>query len=136
MKAIRSAFLLSLFCLSQTIAAETTIQFIDKIGEFSISGMKETIKITRTADHVQFRIRGSGPAEPAIHAESGWFIAVVDKDHFWVHLGGGRLFYYSWSYPHARIDEWTYPKLGNVKPPPEVEARLKAITSKAVEPSR
>jgi|688.fasta_scaffold1166667_1 hypothetical protein len=100
--------------------------FIDQVGEFRITDSKDKIVVTEQGDQIQFRIRGSGPLEPAIQKKSrDWFIYVEDKNHYWVHLGGGRLFYYTWQTDsRARIDEWTYPQMGDVKLPKPVEDRI------------
>ena len=105
---------------------EKTIKFIDTVGEFPIPATAEIVRVTEIQSLIQFRIRGVGPVEPVIQKNKGWFIAVVDKDHVWVHLGAGRLFYYSWqSETQSRVDEWTYPNLGDAKLPKEVEDRLR-----------
>jgi len=126
MKSIIRLFL-TIILISCT-AYSGSITFLESPGVFPIPGSKEVIEITKQNDKIQFRIRGSGPSEPIIIPTSGWFVAVIDKDHAWVHLGGGRLFYYSWlneSGSHSRVDEWQYPKMGAVLLPSEIEQRIR-----------
>ncbi len=102
------------------------IRFYDSVGTHSIPDSGESVIISGVENKIQFRIRGAGPSEPLIRRDGGWFIASVTKDQFWVHLGEGRLFYYSWrSDKSSRVDEWKYPNLGSVALPPEIEAKLK-----------
>jgi hypothetical protein len=101
-------------------------RFFDRVGEYSIPDSKDPIVVTEEGDWIQFRIRGFGPTDPAIRKTDDWFIYLEDKDHVWVHLGSGRLFYYSWqSDTRSRVDEWSYPNLGAVQLPKPVEDRLK-----------
>jgi hypothetical protein len=118
-------FLMSAVSL-QPIIAKDNSKFIDKVGEFPITGSDNKIKVTSEGDRIQFRIRSSGPATSAIQSTSDWFIYTVDKDHFWVHLGEGRFYYYSWqSDNQILINEWTYPRMGKIPLPKVVEQRIK-----------
>ena len=115
-----------LFSCGLCLAGE--IQFIEEIGEFPVVNTDYDVVVTKEQEHIQFRIRGSGPLKPAISKDAKWFIAMVDANHFWVHLGGGRLFFYSWqSETRSRVDEWTYPRMGEVKLPEEIEERMRKL---------
>src|SRR4051794_32201804 len=124
------SLLLSAHCilllLTGACASESQTRFIDSAGAFDIPLLEEKIEVTHVGDLIQFRIRGTGPKDPIIISGDQWFIAMVDKDHFWVHLGKGRLFYFTWqANNHSRVDEWTYPNLGSEKLPVDVEERLR-----------
>jgi hypothetical protein len=113
-------------CLDPLFASEDE-RFIDTIGEFNIPESVDKIQVTAETEAIQFRIRGAGPSKPVISDKNDWFIYPVDKDHFWVYLGNGRLFYYSWqSDSRSRVDEWTYPLMGDVPLPKAVEERIKS----------
>ncbi len=115
-----------LLVMSASGLASQAIQFIDQTGKFAIPGSTDSIVVRKAKSMIQFRIREFGPNEPIISISSDWFIAVVDKDRYWVHLGNGRLFYYSWeSDSKSRVEEWTYPNLGAIPLPKEVEDRIK-----------
>lgn len=119
------SILLSVF-LPHLAKSEGTNRFIDRTGVFAIAGLNEKIQVSQESDMIQFRIRGTGPSRPLIHKESNWFIYTEDENHFWVHVGSGRLLLYSWQSPtRARIDEWTYPETGEVQLPKPVEQRIK-----------
>ncbi len=123
--------LISLLLVCQSSGEESPV-FIQQVGEFSIPDSKNRIVVTEEGDWIQFRIRGAGPMEPAIRKTSDWFIYILDKDHYWVHLGAGRLFYYSWqSDTHISFAEWTYPRMGNTQIPKPVENRMKKYSEQA-----
>jgi len=116
--------LVTIVLITPSFAADLPM-FIEQVGEFTIPKSQDKIVVTEHGDQIQFRIRGSGPLEPAIRKANDWFIYVEDRNHFWVHLGGGRLFYYSWQTDsRSRVDEWTYPRMGNATLPKPVEDRI------------
>ncbi len=123
---MKFASTLILILMSASGLANTAIRFIDQTGEYDIPGSADSILVTKADSLIQFRIRESGPKEPLISESADWFIAVVDEDQFWVHLGNGRLFHYLWeSDSKSRVEEWTYPNLGSIPLPEEVADRIK-----------
>ncbi|MEM9882753.1 MAG: hypothetical protein AAF800_07540 [Planctomycetota bacterium] len=102
------------------------VTFQDTLGKHGVPQSNYQVVITSENDMLQYRIRGEGPTDPQIEPGTGWFVAVVDADTYWVHLGEGRLFRHHWSAPdRSRVDEWTYPRLGEIPLPEAVEDRLK-----------
>ncbi len=128
MKAEAPSMTIAIVFICGSLFAGEGIRFIDHIGEFPLEGTNEKIVVKEDLHAIQFRIRGLGPAHPAIQKGNDWFIAVVDNNHIWVHLGAGRLFYYSWPSKNcSKVDEWTYPHIGKAVLPEIVQKRLTNI---------
>lgn len=66
------------------------IRFMDTIGTWDLGGKDGAIVTSETSTHIQYRIRGNGPAKPQIEKGKDWFIAMLDKDHFLIYLGDGK----------------------------------------------
>ena len=131
---VRGFFLIAVswVLLSASAYAESVV-FRDLVGRWRIFGTDEFVEITETPQGMHFKIRDCETSdEEHIDKNADWFIAMVDQDHFWAHLGGGRLQFYAWEKVpknSLHITEYMYPKLRDVELPPQVEARMRKVVA-------
>jgi hypothetical protein len=109
-------------------ASAGEIRFFDEPGKWKIPGRGNFVQVKEAPQGLSFKIRDTESAEPDLQKDRNWFIAMEDKDHFWVYFGNGKLQYFVWQKEpdnSLQVTEKSYPKMGDLTLPPEVEERVK-----------